>query len=606
MTIGNAIFFGLSLLVIKLARFTPLQTSIAGANTKEAQNAGILYRFVRIVILILTVWIAFMHSNDNQKTFPFADITIDITVVNVGILCICVLLVQTESYIPMLSTRTAMLSSITCICTTLTVFIFVLYVHLGNDLGLFRNIASFPVSFSVYHIILYSSTCVSVLLFYFSIFDDIQEGHDSFKECFLASYDNVFICQNLVRKILSKSTRSEKSKSILSRVFVCTTMYQESATEMRRLLRSLKNISASKVTKKRNIYFESHIFLDNGASGKEVKNFGIQLLTLIEEIFKMEEQYGIMIYTPYGIKFSWNVPGEMPLFLHLKDSSLVKAKKRWSQVMYMRYILQYRGKIQRLFHKTTSHVNSVYNEPIDLFDVRVDVKPNSLQSENETNNASDANIPIVTFDTSSKTSSFSDLTTVTQLEENGSKSKETHKSPSDTNEYDVSEQKQEVTLRVPRLHLTTKNRRSSFDHSFISLQNLPITQYSFDPELQKEELPYDFSRPKFRSSSFNDIEFEYHKYKRNELQQRKTEIQENENYQDFILATDADMAFDDQSVLNLLNTIEKDQTIGGVCGRTLPIGIHRHPIVWLQIFDYAKGKQIWHICLFFSFKYLPL
>lgn len=592
MTIGNAIFFGLSLIIINLTRFTPLQNNIDGANTKEAQNAGILYRFVRIVILILTVWIAFMHGNDNQKTFPFADITNDITVVNVGILSICVLLVQIESYIPTLSTRTAMLSSITCFCTTLTVFIFVLYVHLlGNDLGLFKNIASFPVSFSVYHIILYSSTCMSVLLFYFSTFYDIQEGNDLSRKCFLISYDNVFTCQNVVSKILSKTKCSEKSKRILSRVFVCTTMYQESATEMRRLLRSLKNLSASKVIKKRNIYFESHIFLDNGASGKEVKNFGIQLLTLIEEIFKMEEQYGIMIYTPYGIKFSWNVPGEMPLFLHLKDSSLVKAKKRWSQVMYMKYILQYRGKVQRLFHKTTNHVNSVYSEPLDLFDVRVDVKPNSLQPENDTNDANDATVPIVTFDTSSKTSSsFSDLTTVTQLEENGSKGKEIHRS-SDTNEYDLpSEQKQEVTLRVPRLHLTTKNRRSSFDHSFISLQNLPVSQYSFDPELQKEELPYDFSRPKFRSSSFSDIEFEYHKYKRNELQQRKTDILENENYQDFILATDADMAFDDQSVLNLLNTIENDKTIGGVCGRTLPIGIHRHPIVWLQMFDYAKGK----------------
>lgn len=50
------------------------------------------------------------------------------------------------------------------------------------------------------------------------------------------------------------------------------------------------------------------------------------------------------------------------------------------------------------------------------------------------------------------------------------------------------------------------------------------------------------------------------------------------------------MAFHDQSVLNLLETIEKDKSIGGVCGRTVPISVRSHPIVWLQKFEYARGK----------------
>lgn len=66
----------------------------------------------------------------------------------------------------------------------------------------------------------------------------------------------------------------------------------------------------------------------------KVKSFGIRLLTLIGETFKMEEKYKTMINTLYGIRFSWNVPGQTPLFLHLKDSSLVKAKKMESNNVY--------------------------------------------------------------------------------------------------------------------------------------------------------------------------------------------------------------------------------------------------------------------------------
>ena len=45
--------------------------------------------------------------------------------------------------------------------------------------------------------------------------------------------------------------------------------------------------------------------------------------------------------TPYGYRLSWTM-GTMPFHVHFKDKMLVKAKKRWSQVMYMNYIINYR------------------------------------------------------------------------------------------------------------------------------------------------------------------------------------------------------------------------------------------------------------------------
>ncbi|CAC5388353.1 CHS1 [Mytilus coruscus] len=61
---------------------------------------------------------------------------------------------------------------------------------------------------------------------------------------------------------------------------------------------------------------------------------------------------------------------------------------------------------------------------------------------------------------------------------------------------------------------------------------------------------------------------------------------------DYILATDADMTFLDTSILEVLHMCESDPTVGAVCGRTYPKGVQWRPIVWLQMFEYAKDLWI--------------
>lgn len=74
MNIENASFFGLSILMLNLTRSTPLQNHIFGTDNKnaKAQNAGILYRFLRMVILILSVYIAFLQDNDDHSLSTFS------------------------------------------------------------------------------------------------------------------------------------------------------------------------------------------------------------------------------------------------------------------------------------------------------------------------------------------------------------------------------------------------------------------------------------------------------------------------------------------------------------------------------------------------------
>ena len=50
----------------------------------------------------------------------------------------------------------------------------------------------------------------------------------------------------------------------------------------------------------------------------------------------------VRIPTPYGGRLVWTLPGKTKIIAHLKDKTKIRHKKRWSQCMYMYYILGYR------------------------------------------------------------------------------------------------------------------------------------------------------------------------------------------------------------------------------------------------------------------------
>ena len=50
----------------------------------------------------------------------------------------------------------------------------------------------------------------------------------------------------------------------------------------------------------------------------------------------------VRIPTPYGGRLVWTLPGKTKIVCHLKDKSKIRHKKRWSQCMYMYYLLGYK------------------------------------------------------------------------------------------------------------------------------------------------------------------------------------------------------------------------------------------------------------------------
>ncbi|KAK7093696.1 chitin synthase chs-2-like [Littorina saxatilis] len=146
---------------------------------------------------------------------------------------------------------------------------------------------------------------------------------------------------NRRRDAFSKSADRKKKKK--GKVFICTTMYREDEEEMRQLLESIRLINEAKTGGDR--YFESHIIFDNGVRQKELSEFALTLISLLGETLGVEPSGCTKLVTPYGLKLSWALPGpagqQMPFNIHLKDNLMVKNKKRWSQVMYMSYVLDF-------------------------------------------------------------------------------------------------------------------------------------------------------------------------------------------------------------------------------------------------------------------------
>ncbi|GAB1603484.1 chitin synthase chs-2-like, partial [Argonauta hians] len=145
-------------------------------------------------------------------------------------------------------------------------------------------------------------------------------------------------------KLCEVSGDLEVAKS-KSKVFICTTMFNEKEIEMKRLLLSLNNLAKS--SRLQHVYLEAHIFMDNGSRDNILNKNSLILLSLIKCLDGVKVNSLKQYLTPYGIQMSWTLRNDFQLFVHFKDCLKFKAKKRWSQVMYMNYILNYRCKVAK-------------------------------------------------------------------------------------------------------------------------------------------------------------------------------------------------------------------------------------------------------------------
>ncbi|XP_037301253.1 chitin synthase chs-2-like [Manduca sexta] len=101
--------------------------------------------------------------------------------------------------------------------------------------------------------------------------------------------------------------------------------------------------------------FETHIYLDDAFEisdhsddDSQVNRFVKLLVDTIDEAASNVHQTNIRIRppkkypAPYGGRLTWVLPGKTKMICHLKDKAKIRHRKRWSQVMYMYYLLGHR------------------------------------------------------------------------------------------------------------------------------------------------------------------------------------------------------------------------------------------------------------------------
>ena len=167
-------------------------------------------------------------------------------------------------------------------------------------------------------------------------------------------YDGVLLEQQV---ILNREPEKPKLVKVLDKkksrnVFVCSTMYREDSDEMKQMLSSIYTLARHCAREKEENpdhcdHFESHVFFDGGVNGTQLTHFALQLVSLLEESIKVDPKICQPHRTPYGYMLYWLIEDTIPFCIHLKDNTKIKNKKRWSQVMYMNYVLNYRVRRDR-------------------------------------------------------------------------------------------------------------------------------------------------------------------------------------------------------------------------------------------------------------------
>nr|WPA93971.1 chitin synthase 1 [Cacopsylla chinensis] len=164
----------------------------------------------------------------------------------------------------------------------------------------------------------------------------------------------------------STTPKTVKKSDSITRIYACATMWHETKDEMMEIIKSILRLDedqcARRVAQKYlrvvdpDYYeYETHIFFDDAFEISDVNDDWAQVnrfvklfVSVIDDAAAHVHETNIRIRpptkypTPYGGQLVWTLPGKTKMIVHLKDKAKIRHRKRWSQVMYMYYLLGHR------------------------------------------------------------------------------------------------------------------------------------------------------------------------------------------------------------------------------------------------------------------------
>ncbi|KAG7314059.1 hypothetical protein KOW79_022555 [Hemibagrus wyckioides] len=176
-------------------------------------------------------------------------------------------------------------------------------------------------------------------------------------------YEAAFIDQSMLLNtkfevVLQPKQAREQEKVT---IYLCATMWHETLDEMMKMIISMFRLDKYRPKKNQfnDVVFESHIYFDDAFLTKDnkrcVNEYAETLVEVIREVYIIfsEENKSVfrdkralsdqkIFQTPYGCRLQYTLPHGNLLFVHFKDKHQIRHKKRWSQIMYMYYLLGWR------------------------------------------------------------------------------------------------------------------------------------------------------------------------------------------------------------------------------------------------------------------------
>uniref|UniRef100_A0A8C7TNC5 chitin synthase n=1 Tax=Oncorhynchus mykiss TaxID=8022 RepID=A0A8C7TNC5_ONCMY len=154
-------------------------------------------------------------------------------------------------------------------------------------------------------------------------------------------------------------------------IYLCATMWHETYDEMLKILTSMFRLDRYRGDPKeehKDVFdFECHIFVDDAfmidkeTDKKFINEYVTDLIHVVIEVYRVftnkEPDDVSIIETPYGGRLMFVMPEGNMLYFHLKDKQLIRNKKRWSQIMYLYYLLGWKGYIVKNPQKITRQNN---------------------------------------------------------------------------------------------------------------------------------------------------------------------------------------------------------------------------------------------------------